>query len=88
MASFASLLGEWIGSEVTIINPESFKSSALGKGLTFQAYQAKFAELGDDFIRVVFQAKKGDAQTDVEQLIPFDQIKRVSRWGDEKLIHL
>ena len=88
MASFASLLGEWVGSEVTIVNPESFKSSALGKGLTFQSYQAKFEELGDDFVRVVFQAKKGDAQTDVEQLIPFDQIKRVSRWGDEKLIHL
>jgi len=88
MASFASLLGEWVGGEVTIVNPESFKSSALGKGLTFQSYKAIFAELGDDFVRVTFQAKKGDSQTEVEQLIPFGFIKRVSRWGEEKLIHL
>ena len=88
MAKLMSLLGEWVGSEVTIINPESYKSTALGKGLTFQSYKAKFEELGDDFVRISFAAKKGDSHTQVEQLIPYDQIKRVSRWGDEKLIHL
>jgi hypothetical protein len=88
MAKLSSLLGEWIGSEVTIVNPESYKSTALGKGLTFQSYTAKFEEVGDDFVRISFVAKKGEAQTAVEQLIPFSKIKRVSRWGDEKLIHL
>lgn len=82
------LMNEWVGSEVTVVNPESYKSTALGKGLTFQTYVAKLDQIGDDFLKLTFTAKKGESETQVEQLIPLDQIKRISRWGDEKLIHL
>jgi hypothetical protein len=88
MVSFLALLSEWAGGEVTVVNPESFKSSALGKGLTFQSYKAKLDEIGDDYLKLSFIARKDDSETSVEQLIPIDRIKRVSLWGDEKLIHL
>ena len=88
MAKFVGILEEWVGSDVTVVNPESFKSTALGKGLTFQSYTAKLEAMGEDFIRLSFSSVKGDSKTSVEQLIPFDQIKRVSIWGEERLIHL
>jgi hypothetical protein len=86
--TFVSLLGEWVGAEVTVVNPESYKSTALGKGLTFQTYQAKLEAMGDDFIKLSFAARKADSESNVEQLIPINRIKRLSVWGGEKLIHL
>ncbi len=86
--NFVGLLEEWVGSQVTVVNPESYKLTALGKGLTFQTYKAKLAEIGDDYIKLSFTAVKGDSQTSVEQLVPISQIKRVSAWGEEKLVHL
>jgi len=88
MADFQSHLKQWVNEEVTIVNPESYKSTALGEGLTFQTFGAKLAEVGDDYVRVSFQAKKMEEVLNVEQLIPLSKIKRVSMWGDEKLIHI
>ena len=88
MANFVGLLGDWVGSEVTVVNPESYKSTSLGKGLTFQTYIAKLDSIGDDYLKLTFVARKGESETQVEQLVPLDRIKRVSRWGEEKLIHL
>ena len=42
----------------------------------------------DDFVKLTFAARKGDAETNVEQIIPLERIKRISVWGEEKLIHL
>ena len=88
MSSFMSHLKSWEGEEVTVVNPESYKSTALGEGLTFQTFGAKLAEIGDDYIRVAFQAKKLEEVLNVEQIIPIDKVKRVSLWGQEKLIHI
>ena len=86
--NFLGLLAEWVGGQVTVVNPESYKASALGKGLTFQTYSAKFDKLGEDYIQLSFTAAKSGEQTTVEQLIPTERIKRISIWGEEKLIHL
>jgi len=86
--NFKACLGEWVGGEVTVVNPESYKSTALGKGLTFQSYRAKLDSVGDDFIKLSFSSVKGDSQTAVEQLIPVYHVKRVSSWGDERIVHL
>jgi len=86
--TFLSLIGEWVGAEVTVVNPESYKSTALGKGLTFQTYQAKLEAMGDDFVRLTFSARKADSESSVEQIVPISSIKRLSVWGGEKLIHL
>lgn len=86
--TFLSYLKAWVGTEVTVINPESYKLTALGKGLTFQTYNAQLAEMGVDYIRLVFSSLKQDEQTSVEQIVPIDRVKRISIWGSEKLIHL
>ena len=86
--SFVAMLGEWVGSDVTVVNPESYKSTALGKGLTFQTYTAKLDQVGDDWIKLTFSARKGETETNVEQLVPINRIKRVSVWGDERIVHL
>jgi len=87
-ATLLGLLQAWVGTEITVVNPESYKSTQLGKGLTFQTYGAKLAEIGDDFLKLTFAAKKNESSTTVEQIIPLDRVKRISSWGDEKLIHL
>lgn len=86
--SFMAMLGEWVGGDVTVVNPESYKSTALGKGLSFQTYSAKLEQVGDDWVKFTFVARKGDAETNVEQLVPVGRIKRVSIWGDERIVHL
>jgi hypothetical protein len=86
--NFRGILESWVGTQVTVVNPESFKSTALGQGLSFQSYAAQVVVVGDDYVKLSFAAVKKDAQTDVEQIIPINLIKRVSIWGDEKLIHL
>ena len=86
--TFRGILESWVGIQVTVVNPESFKSTALGQGLSFQSYAAKVVVVGDDYIKLTFAEVKKDAQTEVEQIIPIYLIKRVSIWGEEKLIHL
>lgn len=85
---FKSILKSWEGSEISVINPESFKSTPLGLGLGFQSYTATLAMVGEDFIKLLYTAIKKDVQTDVEQVVPIALIKRISVWGGEKLIHL
>lgn len=87
-ANFREVLEQWVGQEVTVINPESFKSTQLGKGLGFQTYPAKVDAVGDDFVKLAFSSVKGESQTAVEQIVPFFRIKRLSLWGEEKLIHI
>ena len=86
--TFLSILESWVGKPVTVVNPESYKTTALGEGISFQTYKAKVVTLGDDFLGLSFIAKKKDSQLEVEQYIPLEKIKRLSNWGDEKLIHL
>jgi hypothetical protein len=85
---FRSILVSWEGNEITVINPESFKSTPLGLGLGFQSYTAKLESVGEDYIKLSYSAIKKDVQTNVEQVVPIALIKRISVWGTEKLIHL
>lgn len=86
--NFRTLLAGWEGQEVTVVNPESFKSTQLGKGLGFQSYPAKLDAVGDDFIKLAFSSVKGESQTAVEQIVPLSAVKRISMWGDERIVHL
>jgi hypothetical protein len=86
--SFRGLLEVWVGQEVTVVNPESYKSTQLGKGLTFQTYPAKVDELGEDYVKLAYSSVKGESQTAVEQIIPIGKIKRISMWGEERIVHI
>ena len=85
---FRSILQSWVGSQVTVINPESFKATALGQGLGFQSYTAQIVELGEDYVKLAYSAIKKDSQTDVEQIVPISLVKRITIWGGERLLHL
>jgi hypothetical protein len=86
--NFRGLLDSWVGQEVTVVNPESFKSTQLGKGLGFQTYPARLDAVGEDYIKLAFSSVKGDQQTAVEQIVPLVRVKRLSQWGDERLVHI
>ncbi len=86
--SFHNVLETWVGSQVTVVNPESFKSTALKESLGFQAYGATISEVGADFVKLAYTAQKKGQDENVEQWIPLDMIKRITIQGSEKFIHL
>ena len=57
--TFRSVLESWVGKQVTVVNPESFKKTALGQGLSFQTYPAEITTIGEDFIKLSFSAVDG-----------------------------
>jgi hypothetical protein len=85
---FQSVLTEWKGGQVTVVNPESYRSSAIKESLGFQAYQATIDDVGEDFVKLVYTAQKKGQEENVQQWIPLDMIKRITIQGDEKFLHL
>jgi hypothetical protein len=85
---FQNVLLEWKGSQVTVVNPESYRSSAIKESLGFQAYGAKIDEVGEDFIKLVYTAQKKGQEENVHQWIPLKMIKRITIQGEEKFLHL
>jgi hypothetical protein len=86
--SFCGVLKEWEGSEVIIINPESYSLGQLGDKITFETYPATLSSVTQDCIQVTFSRSKKGQDTPVEQYIPFSRIKRASVWGGEKFIQI
>jgi hypothetical protein len=85
---FQNVLLEWKGSQVTVVNPESYRSSAIKESLGFQAYGATIDDVGEDFVKLVYTAQKKGQEENVQQWIPLDMIKRITIQGDERFIHL
>lgn len=88
MATLHQTLKEWIGEEVTVVNPQSFAETVIKDVIRMETYTAKIQEIGDDFVRLHYSAVKRNVETPVDQVIPFHEIRRISVWGDEKLLHL
>ena len=86
--NFHGVLQTWQGQQVTIINPESFRSTALKESLGFQAYGATVGEVGEDYLKLVYTAQKKGQDENVDQWIPLGRIKRVTIQGTEKFVHL
>lgn len=85
---FKSILGSWQGGEVTVVNTQSFRRGAITNAIDLEEFSAKLVSVGDDYIEVSYEAKKKGEPAAVTQYIPFDQIRRVSVWGSENLIHI
>ena len=86
--SFYEMLKKWEGTEVTIINPQSYTVSNLKDGITFESYPAVLTSVQDAHIQVTFQYKKKGEEQPVEQYIPLAWVKRASLWGEQKYIQL
>jgi hypothetical protein len=88
MSTMRDLLSQWVDAEVNVINPQSYVVTALKDSLTMETYQAKVTEVGDDFVRLRFHAVRRKEDMPVDQLIPLNEVKRVSTWGEDKYLHL
>jgi len=87
-ATFFEVLKEWEGSQVTIINPESYTLGKLGDKITLESYDGVLTGATEDHIHVTFtRPKKGD-EAPVEQYIPIRHIKRISLWGQQKFVQI
>jgi hypothetical protein len=88
MANIAAVLSNWIDKEITVVNPQSFSETVIRDVVQLETYQANINEIGDDYVRLSFDAPKKRSVEHVDQLIPLREIKRVSQWGDERILHL
>ena len=84
----STVLQEWKNQMITIVNPQSFAETVIKDTIRLETYNAKIVEIGEDCIRLSFNASKRNVETPVNQVIPFHEIKRISEWGEEKLLHL
>ena len=87
-SSFQSVLASWKGGDVTIVNPQSFRRGAITDAIDLETFTAKLQHVGDDHCEVVYEAKKKGEVEPVTQYIPFTQIRRLSIWGSEHMIHI
>jgi hypothetical protein len=88
MVSMRDVLLKWLDTEVTVVNPQSFAETMLKEVIRMETYRAKIVELGSDYVRLSFTAPKKNEPQPVDQVIPFHEIKRISQWGDERILHL
>ncbi len=87
-SSFKAVLDTWKGGKVTIVNPQSFRRGALTDAIDLETFEADVETVGEDFVKVKYDAKKKGEMASVEQYIPFAQIRRLSTWGSENMIHI
>ena len=88
MASLRDILMTWVDKDVTVVNPLSFSESVLRDTVQLETYLATVTEVGDDYLRLGYDAPKRKAMERVDQIIPLSEIRRVSIWGDERILHL
>lgn len=86
--TFQSILESWIGQQVTVINPQSYRKTPLSDGVALETYTATITTVEDDYVSLTFEARKRNQMEQVEQVVPFAEIKRISTWGGEKFIQL
>ncbi len=86
---FLDLIKALLGKTVTIVNPESYEHAPVGFTLKAGFYRAKVMGMGQDFLTLVTEMKKGKANGEpVKQFLPLNQIKRISMMKMERVIHI
>ena len=86
--TFRSVLESWIGEQVTVINPQSYRKTPLSDGVALETYTATIGSVEDDYVELSFEARKRNQMEKVQQVVPFMEIKRISTWGGEKFLQL
>lgn len=87
-SNFREIMSSWKGGEVTVVNPQSFRRGAITDAIDLETFAAKLIHVGDDHCEVMYDAKKKGDMESVTQYIPFSQIRRLSVWGGENMIHI
>ncbi len=88
---FRSILQALVGKNVTIVNPESYESAAMGFQLKESYYAGKVGGIAKDFVllnTVIQTSRKEGGKVPVKQFVPIERIKRISMMKDEYILHL
>ena len=88
---YRSILQALVGKPVTIVNPESYESAAMGFQLKEGYYSGKVGGIAKDFVlvhTVLETSKKEGGKVAVKQFIPIERIKRISMMKDAYILHL
>ena len=87
---FLDLIKALLGKTVTIVNPESYEHAPVGFTLKAGFYRAKVTGMGQDYLTLVTEMKKGrdSSGEPVKQFLPLKQIKRISMMKTERLLHI
>ena len=83
-----AFLESWIGEQVTVINPQSYRKTPLSDGVALETYTATIALVEEDYVELSFEARKRNQMERVQQIVPFLEIRRLSTWGGEKFLQL
>lgn len=86
--TFKDVLDGWVGEQVTVINPHSYRKTPLSDGITLETFSATIAAVEDDYVELSFEARKQNQTEKVQQIVPFVEIKRISTWGGERYLQL
>jgi len=88
MACLRDILITWVDKDVTVVNPRSFSESVMRDTVQLETYLATITEVGEDYLRLGYEAPKRKSMEKVDQIVPLREIRRVSRWGGELILHL
>jgi hypothetical protein len=86
--TFRGVLESWVGEQVTVINPKSYRKTPLSDGVALETYQATVSSVEDDYVELTFEARKQSDTQQVLQIVPLTEIRRISTWGGEKFLQL
>jgi hypothetical protein len=86
--TFRSSLESWIGQQVMVINPKSYRKTPISDGVTLETYEATLSSVEDDYVEFTFEARKRGEPQVVQQVVPLTEIRRISTWGGEKYVQL
>jgi hypothetical protein len=88
MASLREILTTWLDKDITVVNPHSFSESVLRDTVQLETYLATITEVGEDYVRLGYDAPKRKTLEHVDQVVPLREVKRVTHWGEERILHL
>ncbi len=86
--TFRSALESWVGQQVTVINPKSYRKTPISDGVTLETYEATLSSVENDYVELSFEARKRGESQVVQQVVPLSEVRRISTWGGEKYIQL
>ncbi len=89
--TLGEILNFLVGSVVTIVNPQSYSRTLTGYKIDTEPYKAKVISYEDRTLKILIEYEKDPAKKILEkayQLIPYEQITRVSVSPTERFIML
>ncbi|MHC4077700.1 MAG: hypothetical protein ACYST0_04560 [Planctomycetota bacterium] len=90
--SLTDVLKGMLGKVVMFVNAESFEEGGLGYTLEAGWYRGKLIGLGNDYLIVMSEFKRGvgkkATKEPVKQYVPLEKVKRISVLKTQIIVHI